>query len=88
MAVRKFYKLYCNDIKQLLYTYPIDCKTKDGKNFWIFPKRPPKPIEQIDPDVALHGEFITSYAVLLCNIYNLPFPKDFRTQERRHQIAK
>lgn len=36
----------------------------------------------------MHGEFITAYAVLLCKIFGVPFPKDFRTEERRRQISK
>jgi hypothetical protein len=26
--------------------------------------------------------------VLLCKIYNIPYPKDFRTEDRRKQIAE
>ena len=44
IATAKFFELYRNDIKQLLYTYPLDAKTKDGKPFWKLPKRPPTPI--------------------------------------------
>lgn len=44
-ATMEFYQFYRNDIKQLLYTYPLDAKTKDGKPFWKLPKRPPVPIE-------------------------------------------
>lgn len=40
-AVRKFYIYYRNNVRQLLFTYPIDMKTKDGKPFWALPKRPP-----------------------------------------------
>jgi len=40
-AVRKFYVYYRNNVRQLLYTYPIDMKTKEGKAFWALPKRPP-----------------------------------------------
>jgi hypothetical protein len=29
-AVKKFFKYYRNDILQLLHTYPLDAKTKDG----------------------------------------------------------
>jgi len=29
---------------QLLYTYPLEAKTKDGKPFWKLPKRPPTPV--------------------------------------------
>ena len=44
-AAKLFYQLFRNDIMQLLYTYPLDAKTKDGKPFWKLPKRPPQPIE-------------------------------------------
>lgn len=40
-ATHEFYRFYRNDIKQLLYTYPLDAKGKDGKDFWKLPKRPP-----------------------------------------------
>jgi hypothetical protein len=40
-ARRKFQKYFVNDIKQLLFTYPLDHKTKEGKLFWTMPKRPP-----------------------------------------------
>ena len=43
-ATNKFFELYRNDICQLLYTYPLDAKTKDGKPFWKLPKRPPTPV--------------------------------------------
>lgn len=78
-----FYQIYRNDIKQLLYTYPLDAKTKDGKLFWRLPKRPPTPIEEIDADDPLHSTFITSYAVLLSKIYKIPYPKDFREASKR-----
>lgn len=29
-AITKFYKYFRDDIMQLMYTYPIDAKTKDG----------------------------------------------------------
>ena len=48
-AAQEFYQLFRNDIMQLLYTYPIDSKTKDGKDFWKLPKRPPTPITEINP---------------------------------------
>lgn len=40
-AVRKFFVYFRNNIKQLLFTYPLDMKTKEGKLFWSLPKRPP-----------------------------------------------
>lgn len=29
-AIHKFYKYYRDDVMQLLYTYPLDAKTKNG----------------------------------------------------------
>lgn len=29
-AITKFYKYFRDDILQLMYTYPLDAKTKDG----------------------------------------------------------
>jgi hypothetical protein len=83
IATNEFFKFYRNDIKQLLYTYPLDAKTKDGKDFWKLPKRPPTPIEELNPEETLEKEFITSYAVLLCKIFGIEYPKDFRSEERR-----
>ena len=40
-AVRKFYSYFRNNVRQLLFTYPLDMKTKEGKPFWQLPKRPP-----------------------------------------------
>lgn len=40
-AVRKFYKYFRNNVQQLLHTYPLDMKDKQGKLFWTLPKRPP-----------------------------------------------
>lgn len=82
-AINKFYKYYRNDIKQLLYTYPIDSKTKDGQPFWKLPKRPPTPIELFDPENVLQCTFVTSLAVMHAKIYNIPYPEDFRKDSRR-----
>jgi len=29
-AITKFYKYYRDDVMQLIYTYPLDAKTKNG----------------------------------------------------------
>ena len=86
-AVNKFYKYYRNDIKQLLYTYPLDSKTKDGQPFWKLPKRPPTPIETFDAKNILHCIFVTSLAVMTAKIYDIPYPEDFRKDARRYAIG-
>ena len=40
-SVRIFFKYFRNDIRQLLHTYPLDMRTKEGKLFWSLPKRSP-----------------------------------------------
>ncbi len=79
-AVKKFYKYYRNDIKQLLYTYPLDAKTKDGQPFWKLPKRPPQAIDKFDPKDLLHCSFVTALAVMISKVYNIPYPNNFRTE--------
>jgi len=68
-AIHKFYKYYRDDVMQLLYTYPLDSKTKNGEPFWKLPKRPPTPIMQFDPENILQCTFVTSLAVMIAKIY-------------------
>eukprot|EP00331_Platyophrya_macrostoma_P003474 CAMPEP_0176424196 /NCGR_PEP_ID=MMETSP0127-20121128/10705_1 /TAXON_ID=938130 /ORGANISM="Platyophrya macrostoma, Strain WH" /LENGTH=779 /DNA_ID=CAMNT_0017805231 /DNA_START=99 /DNA_END=2438 /DNA_ORIENTATION=- len=86
-ARQKFQKYYVNDIRQLLYTYPIDAKTKEGNPFWSLPKRPPTEI-LFDSKNALHAHFVSACACLRANVFNIPIPKDARTNEGRLKIAE
>ena len=63
-------------------------KLKNGEPFWKLPKRPPTPIEQFEPENMLHAIFVTSLAILMAKMYKLDYPKDFRSDERRKEIAK
>jgi len=86
-ARQKFQKYFVNDIRQLLYTYPIDSKTKEGKPFWSLPKRPP--VERIfDPSNELHADFVAACACLRAKTFNIPVPKDARTPEGKKKIAE
>jgi len=69
----KFEKLFNHSSKQLVYTYPLDKKNKDGSNFWVLPKRPPRPIEY-DKDNLLHCSFISALACLRANIFHIEIP--------------
>lgn len=77
-AIMKFYKYFRDDIIQLLYTYPLDAKTKNGEPFWKLPKRPPTPVKYFDESNLLHCIFVSSMAVLIAKIYKIPYPKNFR----------
>jgi hypothetical protein len=87
-SIGKFYKYFRNDIMQLLYTYPLDSKTKDGEPFWKLPKRPPTPIFHFNSENLLHCSFISSMAVLLAKIYGIPFPKNFREEKEKLLFGK
>jgi len=87
-AVRIFFKYFRNDIRQLLYTYPLDMKTKEGKLFWTLPKRPPREISQLDPKNESHQTFIASYSVLFAKIFSIEYPKDFRKPEGKSKIME
>ncbi|CAD8160802.1 unnamed protein product [Paramecium pentaurelia] len=82
----KFQKYFVNDIKQLLYTYPEDAKTKDGNLFWTMPKRPPKPI-QFDPENEIHQQFVSTFAFLRAKMFSLETNKDWRTKAFRQQVS-
>lgn len=87
-AITKFYKYFRDDIMQLLYTYPLDAKTKNGEPFWKLPKRPPTPILKFDPENILHCTFIASMSILLAKIYKIPYPKEFRQEKERFSLGK
>lgn len=87
-AITKFYKYFRNDIIQLLHTYPLDIKTKDGEPFWKLPKRPPQPIMQFDPKDIRHARVVTAIAVLKAKNYGIEYPKSFREDKVRFEIAE
>ena len=57
----KFEELYVNNIKQLLFNFPIDMVTAGGTPFWSGPKRPPA-VATFDASNALHVDFIVAAA--------------------------
>lgn len=87
-AIHKFYKYFRDDVMQLLYTYPLDAKTKNGEPFWKLPKRPPTPIKQFDPENILQLTFVSSLAAMIAKIYQIDYPKNFRSETERLHIGK
>uniref|UniRef100_A0A3P8XV20 Ubiquitin-like modifier-activating enzyme 6 n=1 Tax=Esox lucius TaxID=8010 RepID=A0A3P8XV20_ESOLU len=72
MARLKFDKYFKRKALQLLHSFPLDTRLKDGSLFWQSPKRPPSPIE-FDLTDALHFSFVVSAARLYAQIYNIPY---------------
>ncbi|OWZ23711.1 hypothetical protein PHMEG_0001347 [Phytophthora megakarya] len=66
----KFEDLFSNQLKQLLYNFPLDQLTTSGTPFWSGPKRPPTPIT-FDAKDPLHLDFIVSVANSRAKNYGL-----------------
>lgn len=66
----KFEDMFCSQIKQLLFNFPLDQVTSTGNPFWSGPKRPPTPIE-FDLNDPLHLNFIISSANSRAENYGL-----------------
>lgn len=86
-ARTKFQKYFVNDIRQLLYTYPLDSKTKEGRPFWSLPKRPPVEAT-FDPNNLLHASFIAACACLRANVFGIPTPNDARKDSGKLKLAQ
>ena len=71
-ARMKFQKYFVNDLRQLLYVYPLDAKTKEGQFFWTLPKHPPHELK-FDPKNQLHVDFIVAFAALTAKYGVLPY---------------
>lgn len=69
-ARKKFEKYFVNDVKQLLYVYPLDKMTKEGNPFWTLPKRAPTPAV-FDFKNETYVKFIVSFACLRANLYSI-----------------
>ncbi len=86
-ARHKFQKYFVNDIRQLLFTYPLDHKTKQGTPFWSSPKRPPTEI-LFDQVNLLHASFIVAAAVMWATIFAIPVPGDCSKDQVKLRLAQ
>eukprot|EP00076_Gallus_gallus_P040083 XP_025005621.1 ubiquitin-like modifier-activating enzyme 6 isoform X2 [Gallus gallus] len=65
---------------QLLHSFPLDTRLKDGSLFWQSPKRPPFPVK-FDFNDPLHYDFIVSAAKLFATVYCVPFTEQDLSEE-------
>ena len=85
-ARSKFQKYFVNDVKQLIFTYPLDTKEKDGQPFWILPRRLPHELK-FNPTNELHIDYVIAVASLFARVWGMSVPEDIRTQEGKKQYA-
>ena len=87
-AVLKFYKLFRDNILQLIHVYPLDKINADGRPFWSLPKREPTP-QNFNPDDPVHKSFVAAYACLIANMYGVVNPHvQPRSEEAKRKIAE
>ncbi|XP_076027230.1 ubiquitin-like modifier-activating enzyme 6 [Genypterus blacodes] len=80
IARLKFEKYFKRKALQLLHSFPLDTRLKDGSLFWQSPKRPPTPI-QFDLKDSLHFTFIVGTARLFAGIYSIPYSETDLSEE-------
>uniref|UniRef100_A0A8C4ISD5 Ubiquitin-like modifier-activating enzyme 6 n=1 Tax=Dicentrarchus labrax TaxID=13489 RepID=A0A8C4ISD5_DICLA len=80
VARLKFEKYFKRKALQLLHSFPLDTRLKDGSLFWQSPKRPPAPLD-FDLKDSLHFTFIVSTARLFAGIYNIPYSEKDLSEE-------
>ncbi|TRY90346.1 hypothetical protein DNTS_023630 [Danionella cerebrum] len=80
LARLKFDKYFKKKALQLLHSFPLDTRLKDGSLFWQSPKRPPAPIE-FDLSDPLHFSFIVSAARLFAGTYNILYSEEKLSHE-------
>ena len=73
-ARNRFEELFTNNIKQLLYNFPVDSVTSTGNPFWSGPKRAPTPLV-FSVDDPLHFEFVLHGALLRAGVYAISAPR-------------
>ncbi|XP_068606658.1 ubiquitin-like modifier-activating enzyme 6 [Brachionichthys hirsutus] len=80
LARLKFEKYFKRKALQLLHSFPLDTRLKDGSLFWQSPKRPPAPFG-FDLKDSLHFSFIVSTARLFATIYSIPYTEQDLSEE-------
>uniref|UniRef100_A0A671UIE0 E1 ubiquitin-activating enzyme n=1 Tax=Sparus aurata TaxID=8175 RepID=A0A671UIE0_SPAAU len=80
LARVKFEKYFKRKALQLLHSFPLDTRLKDGSLFWQSPKRPPAPFD-FDLNDSMHFTFIVSTARLFAGIYNIPYSEQDLSEE-------
>lgn len=80
LARVKFEKYFNHKAQQLVASFPLDLKLKDGSLFWTSPKRPPTPLV-FNPDEESHYGFVTSAAQLFARVYGIKVEEAQLTRE-------
>ena len=85
-AIDCYTKNFDHNIQQLIISYPPDCKTKDGADFWVGSKKLPHPIHfSVDDDFCLM--YVTKFVFILSHSLGIPFTKEQLSKENIKKIC-
>ena len=82
----RFQDLFHNQIKQLLFNFPLDMTDSQGQPFWAGAKRPPNVINY-DPADPMHTDFVKAAAALRAKNFGLVAPASISNKEVRDVVA-
>ena len=74
-AIKSYTENFDHRIQQLLITFPPDCKTELGLNFWVGARKLPHPIH-FDPNIDLCLNYVTKFVYILSHALGIKFSKD------------
>ena len=85
-AIEIYTKNFDHNIKNLLNTYPPNCKAKDGSDFWTGSRKLPHPIPfNVDDDFCL--TYVTKFVFILSHCLGINFTKEQLSQENIKKIC-
>ena len=86
-AVDEYTINFDHNIQQLLLSYPLDYKDKNGADFWVGSKRIPHPIKY-NPDDELCLEYVYKLVFILAHALGIDFSKDELNKDIVKKITK
>ena len=85
-GIKSYTENFDHNIQQLLITFPPDCKTKDGLEFWVGSKRIPHPI-QFNPDDELCLTYVLKFVQILSHSLGIKLTKEELSPENIKKVC-
>ena len=85
-AINCYTENFDHRIQQLLITFPPDCKSKDGSDFWVGSKRLPHPIH-FDANIDLCLNYVAKFVQILSHSLGIQLTKEQLSLENIKKIC-
>ena len=85
-AIEVYTRNFDHNIQQLLHSYPPNCKSSDGSDFWVGSKKLPHPIKfNIDDDLCLM--YVSKFVFILSHCLGVDLTKEQLSKENIKKIC-